>query len=551
MAEDEDGVSNKKSAQNSNNAGSSQDNEQNRTDLPYFPRLLTPEIDEAKCNNSENGDASPAEAKSSSSKSTGATRKEENPFSFRHFLKRDLSLPGTSTYESTGARPKVYASTVQHSPTRPDTARDPQAKEKSAEPRASDNTSSNSSVEVSHNSVVDNSECDRDPYAAGTDPQPYRAGLEPLGMPSLPDFVQDHILVEQAYLNSNGPISVDLDNLPDFTFNTNYNAGGAGSLGRRGARSYGGRGYSEYAARGPLDLPPGAEGAPPPDVPLSLDLTESVNPADRRNMSPRSTFPLDLPPNAESMRLPDFLPVHPGRTSPEPEPDMQPLLQELERTRSELNLERRRCARLEDELRAARLEAPPPARRHEAQSPPARRHEAQSPPARRLEAQSPPARRLEAQSPPARRHEAQPARRHAGDARATGDDAYRESPESESLVNQLRIQIRRLKEELAGAQAEVRSLRGARAGAAADLRAAADVAEASLRYVPPAPTPPPPTSVQEELAGAQAEVRSLRGARAGAAADLRAAADVAEASLRDLLAGLDQLRSLSHTLDPT
>ncbi|XP_063623689.1 uncharacterized protein LOC134795687 isoform X2 [Cydia splendana] len=446
MAEDEDGVSNKKSAQNSNNAGSSQDNEQNRTDLPYFPRLLTPETDEAKCNNSENGDASPAEAKSSSSKSTGATRKEENPFSFRHFLKRDLSLPGTSTYESTGARPKVYASTVQHSPTRPDAARDPQAKEKSAEPRASDNTSSNSSVEVSHNSVVDNTECDRNPYAAGADPQPYRAGLEPLGMPSLPDFVQDHILVEQAYLNSNGPISVDLDNLPDFTFNTNFNAGGAGSLGRRTPRGYGGRGYAA-----PLDLPPGAEGAPDEDVPLSLDLTESVNPADRRNMSPRTTFPLDLPPNAESMRLPDFLPVHPGRTSPEPEPDLQPLLQELERTRTELNVERRQRVRLEEELRAARAEA-------------------------------------------------QQARRRAGDARAMGDDAYRESPESESLVNQLKIQIRRLK---------------------------------------------------EELAAAQASVRALRGGQAGAAAELRAAADVAEASLRDLLAGLDQVRSLSHTLDPT
>ncbi|XP_063382138.1 uncharacterized protein LOC134668628 [Cydia fagiglandana] len=451
MAEDEDGVSNKKSAQNSNNAGSSQDNEQNRTDLPYFPRLLTPETDEAKCNNSENGDASPAEAKSSSSKSTGATRKEENPFSFRHFLKRDLSLPGTSTYESKGARPKVYASTVQHSPTRPGAARDPQAKERSAEPRAGDNASSNSSGEASHNSVGDDTEGDRDPYAAGADPQPYRAGPEPPGVPSLPDFVQDHILVEQAYLNSNGPISVDLDNLPDFTFNTNYNAGGAGSPGRRGPRSYGGRGYSA-AARVPLDLPPGAEGAPAPDVPLSLDLTESVNPADRRNMSPRATFPLDLPPNAgaESMRLPDFLPVHPGRTSPEPEPDLQPLLQELERTRTELNVERRQRARLEEELRGARAEA-------------------------------------------------QRARRRAQDAQAMGDD-YRESPESESLVNQLRIQIRRLK---------------------------------------------------EEVAAAQAEVRSLRSGRAGAAAELRAAADVAEASLRDLLAGLDQVRSLSRTLDPT
>lgn len=67
MAEDEDGVSNKKSAQNLNNEGSSQENEQNRSDLPYFPRLVTSETEETKYNNSENGDASPADAKSSSS----------------------------------------------------------------------------------------------------------------------------------------------------------------------------------------------------------------------------------------------------------------------------------------------------------------------------------------------------------------------------------------------------------------------------------------------------------------------------------------------------
>ncbi|XP_047993504.1 ensconsin-like [Leguminivora glycinivorella] len=371
--------------------------------------------------------------------STGATRKEENPFSFRHFLKRDLSLPGTSTYESTGARPKVYASTVQHSPTRPDAARDPQAKEKSAEPRACDSTSSNHPGEVSH-SVVDNSECEREPYA---EPQPYRAGPEPPGMPSLPDFVQDHILVEQAYLNSNGPISVDLDNLPDFT-----------------TRPPPAPAAPAPAPAAPLDLPPGAEGAPAPDVALSLDLTESVNPADRRNVSPRGTFPLDLPPNAgaESMRLPDFLPVHPGRTSPEPEPDLQPLLQELERTRSELNLERRQRLRLEEELRT-----------------------------------------LQQQHAQAQAQALQQQRRRAADARAMGDDAYRESPESESSVNQLRIQIRRLK---------------------------------------------------EELAAAQAEVRALRGGQTSAAADLRSAADVAEASLRDLLAGLEQLRSLSRALEP-
>lgn len=217
---------------------------------------------------------------------------------------------------------------MQHSPTkidihtesRRDKARsstaDPQAKEKTAEShRGSDNTSSSSSVEVPY-SAVDNSESKHNFYADNTDvPFYHRPNLasEPLGMPSLPDFVQDHILVEQAYLNSNGPISVDLDNLPDFTFNTSFNAGSSSSLGRRNS-GYGNRSYDYEAYMGvgsasadfgggravPLDLPVGAEAAGPMDPPmhLNLDLTESVNPADRRNTSPRNTFPLDLPPNA-------------------------------------------------------------------------------------------------------------------------------------------------------------------------------------------------------------------------------------------------------------
>ncbi|CAH2237546.1 jg9799 [Pararge aegeria aegeria] len=310
MAEDEDGVSDKKSPQNSNNAGSFQENQQNaaKPDLG---------IEEAKYDVKENGDAVSAEPISSSSKSTGAMRKEENPFSFRHFLKRDLSLPGNSTYENTGARPKVYANTVQHSPTKidihSDTRREKsrlsetQAKEKQTEGichRNSDDTSSSSSVEIPF-SVVDNSDSKHNLYADSSEgPFFHRPNLasEPLGMPSLPDFVQDHILVEQAYLNSNGPISVDLDNLPDFTFNTSYNVGSSSSLGRRNKSGYGSnRGYDYDAYMGaasnsesgpssrsiPLDLPSGAEaaGLMPLDLPvhLSLDLTESVNPADRQH----------------------------------------------------------------------------------------------------------------------------------------------------------------------------------------------------------------------------------------------------------------------------
>lgn len=224
----------------------------------------------------------------------------------------------------------MYANTVQHSPNkidfsepRPDKARsaDAQTKEKNKEgSHHSDNTSS-SSVEIPF-SLMDNSDSKHNLFVDNAE-SPYYYKLntvsEPLGMPSLPDFVQDHILVEQAYLNSNGPISVDLDNLPDFTFNTNYNSGSSSSLGRRhnsgysGSRNYdydaySGASTSDTAPSGrvvPLDLPEEAEAAAavplPLDLPphLNLDLTESVNPADRRNNSPRSTFPLDLPPSGK------------------------------------------------------------------------------------------------------------------------------------------------------------------------------------------------------------------------------------------------------------
>ncbi|XP_053606836.1 uncharacterized protein LOC128673187 [Plodia interpunctella] len=502
MAEDEDGVSNRKSPQNSNNTGPSQNNEQNTTK----PDLG---IEEAKYNSNENGDTSPTEPQSSS-KSTGAMRKEENPFSFRHFLKRDLSLPGNSTYENTGARPKVYANTVQHSPTKVDvhaesrrekSRTDTQAKEKNdVIHRISDNASSSSSVEIPF-SVVDNSESKHNFYADSTDvPFYHRPNLasEPLGMPSLPDFVQDHILVEQAYLNSNGPISVDLDNLPDFTFNTNFNAGSSSSLGRRNNSN---RGYDYESYMGaastsnesgpsrvvPLDLPAGAEAAGPIplDLPphLNLDLTESVNPADRRNNSPRNTFPLDLPHNtgAESMRLPDFLPVHPGRTSPEPEhqdEQMRQICEELERTRSELFSERSRRSRLERELAAARAQAENAGRVAAQQAAEARRSDARAREQMFTQQLDAAASRLESN---------------------LSDTATR-ATDAEATVAKLKNQIKKLK---------------------------------------------------EELSGAQRDGRELRARARGAALGLRRAAARAECSLRDLISGLEQLRTLSNSLDQT
>lgn len=110
-------------------------------------------------------------------------KKEENPFSFKHFLKCDAG----NSYISTGARPKVYSNL---------------ANEDFGHlmPESSD-LGLHSRIAVPHH----------------------------IGNPEmtsvLPDFVQDHLVVEQCYLNhtegsNTPPVSVDLENLPDFTINS-------------------------------------------------------------------------------------------------------------------------------------------------------------------------------------------------------------------------------------------------------------------------------------------------------------------------------------------
>ncbi|KAL2716321.1 uncharacterized protein V1478_013997 [Vespula squamosa] len=93
------------------------------------------------------------------------SRREENPFSFKHFL-RNESQPN---YYKTGARPKIYSSSA---------------------------TSPN-------NLEKDNGVYSRNPT-------------------ELPDFVQDHLVIEQCYLNhvSDQQSIPDVDNLPDFALNS-------------------------------------------------------------------------------------------------------------------------------------------------------------------------------------------------------------------------------------------------------------------------------------------------------------------------------------------
>ncbi|CAG9838791.1 unnamed protein product [Diabrotica balteata] len=98
-----------------------------------------------------------------STNSCDSHRREDNPFSFKHFLRSD----STNSYQSKGARPKVYEN-----------------------------------------------------RSASTD---FGNHLQPRLIPeypaALPDFVQDHLVVEQCYLGntSSESFNVDIDNLPDFT----------------------------------------------------------------------------------------------------------------------------------------------------------------------------------------------------------------------------------------------------------------------------------------------------------------------------------------------
>lgn len=99
---------------------------------------------------------------------TGQTtsRRDADPLSFKVFLK---NLEAQTNYHNTGARPKVYTSP----------------------------TLSPSSIE-------------KDSRVYSRNPT------------ELPDFVQDHLVIEQCYLNheSGQQLLPDVDNLPDFALNS-------------------------------------------------------------------------------------------------------------------------------------------------------------------------------------------------------------------------------------------------------------------------------------------------------------------------------------------
>ncbi|EFN62564.1 Serologically defined colon cancer antigen 3-like protein [Camponotus floridanus] len=99
-------------------------------------------------------------------------RRDSNPFSFKAFLKNGTQQ---TNYHNTGARPKVYSSPTS-----------------------------------SPGSVFDKDSASSSGVYSGRNPT------------ELPDFVQDHLVIEQCYLNheTDQPVLPDVDNLPDFALNS-------------------------------------------------------------------------------------------------------------------------------------------------------------------------------------------------------------------------------------------------------------------------------------------------------------------------------------------
>nr|CAD7578205.1 unnamed protein product [Timema californicum] len=175
--------------------------------------------------------------------SNGLPRREENPFSFKHFLKRDSG----NNYHITGARPKVYSSV---------------------------------SSESFGQSSLDPIDSDPSLYSRSTTPR-HVATSELASV--LPDFVQDHLVVEQCFLNhtdvSKPPhISVDLDNLPDFAINSDSSS------------------YTSTRSKQWDETKSNRSETSTSDIPFDLTDSTSNHVSTRRgNSTTSATIPLDLP----------------------------------------------------------------------------------------------------------------------------------------------------------------------------------------------------------------------------------------------------------------
>nr|CAI5817132.1 unnamed protein product [Callosobruchus analis] len=259
-------------------------------------------------NRLENQNSVPSVSSSSSSLATSEShRREDNPFSFKHFLRGDCS------YQNKGARPKVYG-----------------------ERRSTSNFVANQMPEGKQSSR-----------------------MVPEFSSALPDFVQDHLVIEQCYLGNNptSNYNLEMDNLPDFTpdrsSNRKCNSVDADNLPdftptREGRSSSGIRNVNgnKSSDQIPLDLPI----RPPDSFPLDLPLTGSSS-------SRNSTSEV-----GNSKSLPDFLTDSAVCTQKgeamsvphSPEGELERLRHELDIVRRQLTEKNRLCESLSRELEIAR-----------------------------------------------------------------------------------------------------------------------------------------------------------------------------------------------------
>lgn len=271
-----------------------------------------------------------------------SSRRDNNPFSFKAFLKNGTQQ---TNYHNTGARPKVYSSTTS-----------------------------------SPGSVLDKDNVGGSVYS----------GRNPT---ELPDFVQDHLVIEQCYLNheNSQPILPDVDNLPDFALNsmeqrqsrlrseTKKNDSDVLCDDLRSfdltTRLHKGLSHRDQSASNAmhsnhLDLPifedrlnETAPILPRPEhreFPFDLPFPNS-------NLSINTTTRDDLPSGGEAnihKSLPDFLsdgPIHNRSTDPEPivsmaESTERRLLIENERLRQQLETSRRQLSEKVERIRSLEAE---------------------------------------------------------------------------------------------------------------------------------------------------------------------------------------------------
>ncbi|CAH1155630.1 unnamed protein product [Phaedon cochleariae] len=227
-------------------------------------------------------------------------KREDNPFSFKHFLRSDSS--GSNNYQSKGARPKVY--------------------------------------QESRTSSTD--------FGSHSPENKPPSRIAPELSAGLPDFVQDHLVIEQCYLGnpSNNNYKLEINNLPDFT----------PTRGKRNSysdtRNSKDRDTEDVEIRTvPLDLPIRSQGAFPLDLPVNSSAGSS---------GPRNGLTVSEVGNSKS--LPDFLTdsavcsqISETLSVPHsPEGEVERLRHELEITKSQLEDKSRLCECLSRELEIAR-----------------------------------------------------------------------------------------------------------------------------------------------------------------------------------------------------